>query len=225
VDSLISNISIQVRQCIYLKDPASSDLGKRILQGSIDMIDDIGFEQFTFRKLAAQIGSTEASVYRYFESKHKLLLYLTSWYWGWLEYRLVFKLANVEPAEERLRRAVKLLTENIEEDGSIDYINEVKLNHIVIAESSKTYLTKDVDEENAEGVFAGYKKLVARVSEVIEEINPKFKYPHMLVSTVIEGSHQQRYFAEHLPKLTDIMEGEDAIVDFYTTLVFSTIEK
>ena len=85
-------------------------------------------------------------------------------------------------------------------------------------------MTKTVDEENKEGVFGQYKALVERVSDIILEINPTYKYSHMLVSTMIEGAHHQRYFAEHLPRLTDVVEGEDAIVEFYTNMVFKAIE-
>ena len=208
---LLSNIEICVNPSIYLKDPASSDLGKKIIQGSIELIYDIGFEAFTFRKLAKAISSTEASVYRYFESKHKLLVYLTSWYWSWLEYRLVFSIANVENPIIRLERAILIVTKQVEEDGNFAHINEIKLDQIVIAESSKAYLTKEVDEDNKIGSFAGYKQLVERISLIITEIKPDYKYPHMLVSTVIEGMHHQRYFAEHLPRLTDSVAGEDAI--------------
>ena len=82
MDRLLSNIKIQVNEKVYLKDPDSSELGKKIIRGSIDLIDEIGFEQFTFKKLAIKINSTEASVYRYFDSKHTLLVYITLWYWG-----------------------------------------------------------------------------------------------------------------------------------------------
>ncbi|MCH2226100.1 MAG: TetR/AcrR family transcriptional regulator, partial [Crocinitomicaceae bacterium] len=115
---LLSNIEICVNSSIYLKDPASSQLGKKIIQGSIKLIYDIGFEGFTFRKLAKAISSTEASVYRYFESKHKLLVYLTSWYWSWLEYKLVFSIANVENPIIRLERAIHIVTKQVEEDGN-----------------------------------------------------------------------------------------------------------
>jgi AcrR family transcriptional regulator len=216
-------MGIKVNECIYLKDPESSDLGRKITTGSIDLIDDIGFESYTFRKLANVIQSTEASVYRYFENKHKLLLYLISWYWSWMEYRLVFRLANIPSPEERLIRAVNVLTEPIIEDGGFSHVNEIKLNRIVIEDSSKVYLTRSVDEENKEGVYLGYKNLVGRVSEIILEIDPSFKYPNMLVSTVIEGAHHQRYFAEHLPRLTDVVEGEDSITEFYRQMVLSTI--
>ena len=220
---LLSNVSIQVSDKIYLKNPESSELGKRIITGSIDLLDNLGFECFTFRKLGEKINSPEASVYRYFESKHKLLLYLTSWYWAWMEYRLVFRLANIDSPHERLTRAITLLTEQMEEDNSFSHINEVKLNRIVISDSSKAYLTREVDQENKDGAFMGYKRLVERVSDIILEINPSYKYPHMLVSTVMEGAHHQRYFAEHLPRLTDRVQGEDSIVEFYKEMVFKTI--
>ncbi len=223
MDRLLSNVQIQVSPSVFLKDPESSELGQKILTGSIDLIDQVGLEPFTFRKLALAIQSTEGSIYRYFESKHKLLLYLTSWYWSWMEYRLVFGLANIPKPEIRLEKAINILTEKIEEDSSYSHINEVKLHHIVIAEATKSYLTKNVDQENQEGVFAAYKRLVGRVSEIILEINPQYKYPHMLVSTLIEGAQLQRYFAAHLPGLTDQVAGEDAITECYKSLVHRAI--
>jgi AcrR family transcriptional regulator len=223
MDRLLSSIQIQVNPHTYLKNPESSDLGRRIISGSIDLIEEKGFEDFTFRKLAQYIQSTEASVYRYFESKYKLLLYLSCWYWVWSEYRLVFGLANIPSPVERLEKAIVLLTQQIEEDSSFTHINEEKLNRIVIVDSSKAYLNQMVDQENQEGVFSAYKQLVRLVSEIILEINPNYKYPQMLVSTLIEGAHHQRFFAEHLPRLTNVHQGEDSITEFYKEMVFKAI--
>ena len=220
---ILTNVSIQVNNNVYLKDPETSELGRRIISGSIDLIDEMGFEGFTFRKLGTAINSTEASIYRYFESKHKLLLFLISWYWGWMQYRLAFGLANIASPEERLSRAISLLTEDVNKDGNFEHINQAKLNRIVISDSSKTYLTKQVDQENKEGLFLIYKEVVAMVSDIILEINPGYKYPHMLISTVIEAAHHQRYFAEHLPRLTDVVKGEDSITEFSKNMVFKTI--
>ena len=89
--NLLSNIKISVPENIYIKDPESSELGKRIVKHSILLINDIGFDAFTFKKLGKLIGSNESSIYRYFENKHKLLLYLSSWYWAWIEYQLVME--------------------------------------------------------------------------------------------------------------------------------------
>ena len=224
MDSILSKISIQVNSSVYLKDPESSELGRKIVTRGIDMMDNLGFEDFTFRKLAKEIKSTEASIYRYFESKQKLLLYFTAWYWSWTEYKLLFRLTNIESPKERLKKSIFLLTEEVKEDNDFSHINEVKLNRIVISEASKVFLNKEVDADNKEGVFSEYKGVVQRVSDIILEINPTYKYPHMLVSTVVEGGHNQRFFSEHLPRLTDTVEGEDAITCFYYQLTFRAID-
>ncbi len=223
METLISNIQIQVEESLYKKDPQSSDLGKKIIKGSIDLICELGFEQFTFKKLASSISSTEASVYRYFESKNKILLYLSNWYWSWLEYRLVFTVTNLISAEDQLLKALHLLTDEVNEDGNFEHINEIKLNQIVLSESLKSYLTKDVDSDNENGAFVPYKNLVERITQIILQINPEYKYPHMLISTVIEGAHLQRHFANHLPRLTDVVKGEDAVTEFYSQIVFKAI--
>lgn len=220
---LLSNITLQVGQKVCLKDPQSSDLGKKIMEHSIHMIDELGFESFTFKKLAKRLDTSEASIYRYFENKYNLLLYLTAWYWAWMEYRVVFHTANIECPEKRLEIAIQKLTEDIEEDSNFSHINETKLNKMVIAESPKAYFSKRVDEVNSKGAFVNYKQLVQRVSEIIIEINPDYKYPHMLVSSFIEGAHYQRFFADHLPKLTDVVKGEDAVTNFYLDMVFKSV--
>jgi AcrR family transcriptional regulator len=209
---------------LYTKNPESSELGKKIVSRSIEMIDELGFESFTFKKLGQSIGSNESSIYRYFESKHILLVYLICWYWSWVEYKLVFATTNLQSAEEKLSTAIEILTRKVDVDNSFSYINEVILNRIIIAESSKAYHTKDIDSENEKGYYKVYKRVVQRISSMATDINPSFEFPHMLVSTVIEGAHQQRYFSEHLPALTDVKEGKDTIVKFYTDLVFKVIQ-
>ncbi|MCT4561647.1 MAG: TetR/AcrR family transcriptional regulator [Crocinitomicaceae bacterium] len=224
MDNLTGKLTVNINPSIYLKDPTSSDLGKKIIRKSIDLIDELGFEQFTFKKLAKAIHSTEASVYRYFQNKQQVLAYLTSWYWGWQEYRLMLALLNVEDPHERLCRAIRIVTEEIEEDSRFLQVNEVKLNRIVRTESGKTYFQKNIDETNKQGVFTNYKDLVHSIATIITEIKPNYKYPHMLMSTVIEGVHHQRYFAEHLPRLTDVIEGEDAVFEFCMDMILKTIE-
>lgn len=217
-------IDLKINKNAYLKNPNSSELGAKIIAGSIALIDELGFENFTFKKLAKSISTTEASVYRYFESKHHVLIYLIIWYWSWQQYRLSIKLANISNPKERLKIAISLLTEKIEIDSNFSRINEVKLSRVVNTESSKIYLNKMVQKDNELGFFIQYKEIVELISSIVLEINPHYKYPHMLVSTVIEGAHHQRYFSENLPKLTDLVKGEDAVTKFYVDLVFNTIE-
>ncbi|HHC78310.1 MAG TPA: TetR/AcrR family transcriptional regulator [Flavobacteriia bacterium] len=217
-------IHIKVSPELYLKNPDSSELGHRIIAGSIELINELGFEVFTFKKLGDKIGSPESSIYRYFESKHTLLIYLTSWFWSWVEYQLVFATANINSPIDKLEKTIKILTQPVEVDKSFSYINEVLLHKIIITESVKVYHTKDVDDENEKGYFSSYKQVVQRVSDMVLEINPTFKFPQMLISTVIEGANHQRYFAQHLPALTNVEKGKDNIIKFYTDLVFKAIK-
>jgi len=189
------------------------------------MLDEIGYEQFTFRKLAERIGTVEPSIYRYFRSKHALLLYLTAWYWSWMEYRLMLATVNVASPQERLRSALRELTQPIRDDEATPGIDEAALYRVVVAESSKVYLQRDVDVENRDGLFRSYKRLCRTVANIITEINPHYAYPVALISTVIESSHLQRYFAEHLPSLTEVKraEPEGSLTAFLTDIVFKAI--
>ena len=221
---LLSNLKIQVPDKIYIKDPESSNLGKRIIEHSILLIDEIGFDSFTFKKLGAKIGSNESSIYRYFESKHKLLLYLTSWYWAWVEYQMVFATFNVTDKKQQLNKAIEVVTKTIEEDMAFNHINEVVLNRIIIDENSKAYLTKEVDSENREGYFEVYKRLINRLSDMISSINPKYKYPSSLASTLVEGALHQHFLKEHFRSITDC-DSKTTPTEFFKDLVFNTITK
>lgn len=217
-------INLSIDSSLFTKDPESSDLGKKIVRTSIEMIDELGYEAFTFKKLGDRIHSNESSIYRYFESKHALLVYLFNWYWSWIEYKLVFLTMNIEQPEVKLVKILRLLTEEIKEDSDFSSINEVLLNKIIISESAKAYHNKEVDEDNKKGFFKVYKRVVQRVCDIILEINPNYPYPHMLISTIIEGAHHQRFFSEHLPSLTDVEEGNDAIDRFYEELLLKAIK-
>ncbi|WP_158237211.1 hypothetical protein [Aquimarina sp. MAR_2010_214] len=46
----------------------------------------------------------------------------------------------------------------------------------------------------------------------------------MLISTVIEGAHHQRYFSKYLLSLTDIEESKNNIIRFYDDLALKTIK-
>ncbi|MBT8254793.1 MAG: TetR/AcrR family transcriptional regulator [Flavobacteriaceae bacterium] len=204
--NLLSNLKIAVPDKIYLKDPESSALGKRIIEHSIKLIDEIGFDSFTFKKLGSRIGSNESSIYRYFENKHKLLLYLTSWYWAWIEYQLVFATHSIADQSKRLEKAIEIVTREVTEDRSFTHINEIALNRIIVNENSKSYLTKEVDMENKDGYFVIYKRLVGRIREMIQGVNPNYKFPSSLASTIIEGALHQHFLKGHFKSITDCDE-------------------
>ncbi len=221
-------IQLQLNRNLYVRDPQETELGRRIVKNSIILINEIGFEKFTFKKLAANIESTEASIYRYFENKHRLLVYLIAWYWNWLEYVIDYQTNNIQDANEKLRIAIHIVTKRKIIDPYFPQINEEALHRIIIAESDKTYLTKQVDEDNKEGLFRGYKSLCKKIADMVKEINPTYKYPHALISTVLQASHQQIFFSQHLPSLTELdfssHQLNDQNFDFLYLLVLNTIQ-
>ncbi|CAM1360457.1 Transcriptional regulator, TetR family [Tenacibaculum sediminilitoris] len=220
--SLLSNLKIEIPSGIYIKDPETSDLGKRIIENSIILIEEIGFENFNFKKLGKLIGSNESSIYRYFESKHKLLIYLTSWYWGWIQYQLVLETYSISNPEKKLTKAVEVLTRKAEQDNDFSHINEVSLNLIVINENSKSYSTKEVDIENKEGFFKLYKEVVKRFSEIISFYNNTYKHSLTLASTVIEGALHQQFLQQHFKSLTNCNKNA-TITSFFIDLTLNSL--
>ena len=217
-------ISIRLNEKLFLRDPESSDLGKRIVKHGIEMIHKLGFESFTFKKLGDEIHTTEASIYRYFENKHRLLLYIITWYWTYLEYQVIFNINNMTESDDKIRRVIDLLTHQLNDSlGKIEF-NHKALYDIVISESSKAYLSKEVDNNNSELLFKPYKDLCERIARLFSEYNPAFPYPYSLASTVIEAAHFQHFFVQHLPRLTDFGRSKNfSTQGFLEHLVFATL--
>ncbi|MCX8472301.1 MAG: TetR/AcrR family transcriptional regulator, partial [Sediminibacterium sp.] len=198
----------KVNPKIYLKDPESSESGKEIIKHSIDLINKLGYEHFTFKKLADNINTTEATIYRYFINKYSLLLYILNWYWCYMEFLLSIKLINVLDKKEKLIIAIDLLTSPLYDLEGLNNYSKEALNEIVITESCKTYLIKEVSEINKNQVFKPYKDLCASIALIISENNETYKYPKSLATTIIESSHQQQFFSKNLIRLTDVSDRE-----------------
>ncbi|GAB3710807.1 TetR/AcrR family transcriptional regulator [Flavobacterium koreense] len=222
MQNILSNIIISVNDKLYVKNPETSELGKKIIEQSILLINEIGFENFTFKKLGEKISSNESSIYRYFESKHKLMLYLSSWYWGWIEYKLAFATTNVSNPMERLKKGIAIVTEKVEDDTTTLHINEAILNKIIIQEFTKTLLTKEVDEENKEGFFLVYKRVINRIIEMINEVNPDYAFAKSLASSIVEGALHQHFLKDHLKTITNCNETVSP-TDFYINLIENTL--
>ena len=188
---------------LYLRDPQNTKLGRRLLGESVLLLDKLGFEAFTFKKLAVVMNSTEASLYRYFENKHRLLTYLVSWHWAWLRFRVRVSLQNVADPRQRLCLALATVCEASLDDPATPDFDEGALSRVVMAEASKSYLTKDVDSDNQAGLFREYKNLMADLVALVLAVNPTYPHPHALVTTMVEAARKQPYFAQHLPSLTD----------------------
>ncbi|AQS93429.1 MULTISPECIES: TetR/AcrR family transcriptional regulator [Polaribacter] len=221
--NLLSILKITVPDKIFIKDPETSNLGKKIIENSILLIDEIGFENFTFKKLGTKIQSNESSIYRYFESKHKLLLYLSSWYWAWLEYQLVIETFSISDNELKLEKAIEVITRTVSLDSNYSHINEAILYKIIVNESSKSFLTKEVDTDNKEGYFEVYKRLITRIKEMILALKPDYEFALSLSSTILEGGLHQHFLKEHFPSITNSKKGATP-TRFFTQLVKNTLK-
>ncbi len=221
------SLSFKVNEHIYLRDPEGTELGKQIIKHAIELIYEIGFEHFTFKKLALEMNTTEASIYRYFTNKHRLLLYILNWYWSYMEYLVVVQLEPIQDIRAKLERVVELFTHELPERvGQSDY-NKNRLHQIVISESSKVYLVKEVKEINENEVFKPYKDLCARISDLIKAYQPTYPFPHSLSTTLIETAHSQLFFSTFLPKLTDVQAApkESFVEQYLKDLLFKVLAR
>ncbi len=212
---------------LYLKDPQETEFGHKLLAHSTELMQEIGFEQFTFRKLAERMNSVEASIYRYFENKHKLLLFLINWYSEWTHYSIRMYILTVDDRKKRLDLALENIIHSKLISDQEQYINTELLRQIVIEQSSKSYHIHDVDQENQLGLFFSYKKLNLLLTELIKDYNNNFPYPSSLASTIIEMVNQQLYFADHLPMFTELKSNESnekALEDMIKFFVYRLID-
>ena len=200
---MLSIKSLPISSQTYVKDPFTSELGQRILVDGVRLLNELGLESFTFKKLAVEIESTEASIYRYFTNKHMFLVYLSNLYWRWMDQRISQLSHQKNSHYRRLEEAIGLIASPIPEDLDSEFPYSALVD-LINAEGPKVYLTKMVDEENKEGVFVAYKTLCETLSQLILNINPEYPFAHSLASTIIESAHDQLFFSKHLPRLTDI---------------------
>ena len=198
------NITIDINESIYLRDPLQTNLGKKIIEHAIVLINEIGFEELNFKKLAVSMESTEASIYRYFENKYKLLTYLVSWYWDFMHFMILMDIRNIKEPKAKLIQAITTLVNSLDSAMTPSYIDQSKLHIVVVENANKVYHTKEVDILNEDGYYVNYKKIVKTLAGIILEIDSKFKYPKAFATNLVEQSLNNEYYIQHLPSLTDV---------------------
>lgn len=221
-----ATINFAPNKKLFIRNPDQTDLGKKIISSSIILIDEIGFENFTFKKLSLYINSTEASIYRYFENKHKLLIYLISCYWVWLDYQISYRTNNIEDPKEKLKIIIKILVEINTESADLTQLNANALHRIAICEANKAYMTKEVENEVKEGLFSEFKSLCGKIAKIVKQINPAHPFPYALVATLIEAAHHQIFFAQNMPGITELKiknNNVQHVIMFLEHLAFSSL--
>jgi hypothetical protein len=138
---------------------------------------------------------------------------------------VVFQLNNITSAREKIKKVIDILV--WEDNAEIDFgaFDHRALYYIAIAEGSKTYLSKDVDDNNKEKLYKPFKDLSSRIAGIFHEYNPAYPYPNTLASSVIELSHLQHFFMHHLPRLCDFAQNKQPkdIEAFLEDMVFKTL--
>lgn len=220
------SVHVRMNERLFLRDPESSDLGRRIVRQSILLVNELGFEDVTFRKLAERLDTKEASIYRYFENKHRLLVYLVAWYWQWLDFQIVFQTNNLTDPRQKLERILGILLLTDLNQPLTNDIDIRALHSIVVKESSKAYLTHHVTEDNRQELFKPYKDLCERIAGVILDYRPDYPYARSRASSLIETAHFQTFFMENLPSLTDFSQPRDdaKLTSFMKHLLFSSLD-
>ena len=56
---MILDVKIKMNSHLYLRDPEQSELGRKIVKTGLLLINQIGFEEFTFKKLAKEINTKD----------------------------------------------------------------------------------------------------------------------------------------------------------------------
>jgi len=218
-------ISVSISDGIYLKNPLDTELGKRIIKAAIEQICDIGYEDFNFKRLAIKADTTEASVYRYFENKYKLLVYLTAWYWGFMHFMVQLDVRNLSDPMSQLKQAISTLVHSRSSILTPEYVDQARLHHVIVENASKVLHTKKVDQLNKEGYYANYKKMVGLIAQTIERIDPEFEFPVALASNLLDQSLNNEYYIEHLPSLTDKLSESDAAAEHTIKMVTYLIDR
>lgn len=205
----MSKYSFSLSSDLYLKDPLSSDKGKAILRESAPLIVQMGLEAFTAKKLAESADITEATVYKYFANKQKLLQYYFQLYWTWLEQQIKVFTAVEEDPYLRLIRSVRILSEMPAVAADPGQVSKEVLRQLVVQEGAKAYHHIKVDADNDMKLFAPYKSVTKLLAEMILAVDKEQPYPYSTATTLLEMSHSLEFYRDHLPSLTDFPRDQD----------------
>lgn len=220
-----TRLSITVNPNTYLRNPEETELGRKIIKHGIELMSETGYQCFNFKNLAQEMKSTEASVYRYFENKYMLLMYLTSWYWEYLDLQIMLNTRNIDDPVRKLMITVNTIVNGTETDFIQDYVNVTQLHKIVVEQSTKVTHSKKVEACEKAGMFSNYKNLNSNISEIILECDPEFKYPTALATNIIKLAMDHKYYAEHICSLTEITQCQHTKQQQIEQMIFYFLER
>lgn len=173
------------------------------------MMNGIGLEAFTFKKLAERMGSTEMTVYHYFANKQRLLQYYYQVYWLWLATYCQQEGRALKDPMERLRGDIRAICGLWPEDARAAQFDPRELRELVINEGSKSFLHKNVDSDNRLNLFKPYKDLCGHLASELKACSPRMRNARSFATTLVEMAHSLEFAMHHLPALTELSEKRD----------------
>ncbi len=221
MDTLTLPLKITVDEHLFIKDPADTAVGGKLLHCALELIGEDGFENFTFRRLANEAGTTEATVYRYFENKQMLFSYLVAWYWNSLHLQVLIRTRSIRNAEKKIDEIIRLLIQPVAIPGDLYSGREQKLFRIVVHESPRIFAFKtDSTAEVGKARLHAYQRFINVFAAAIQEFRPAYPYPNMLAVAAAESAHLQLLIAEATPELTlPEMHRKNTLFQFLKTLI------
>ena len=193
---------------LALRDTASP-MGLRILAEGLALMNAIGLEAFTFKKLAERIGCTEVTVYHYFANKQRLLQYYFQVYWLWLATHCQQEGRALKDPVARLHGGIRALCGLWPADTFAAQFDPSDLRDLVINEGSKSFMHKNVDSDNKLKLFKPYKDLCTHIATELKACAPRMKTPRSFATTLVEMAHSLEFAMHHLPALTELSVKKD----------------
>jgi AcrR family transcriptional regulator len=218
MDTLTQHIELQIPNCLFQKNPRETEIGNKLVETATHLIAQLGLEQFTIKKLALETGCTEATVYRYFENKHQLMLYIMNIFWGWQEYLLVFSTQNIHNESEKMKRAIALLANP--DFGFLPYrkfANSVLL--AAINEGVKIHIIRNLKDEIENGSMAAYRNLAQRIAGLIKSFDKTYAYPHALAMQLMDAAIHQQFCHRYLRGVSEAALNKEHIENFLIGLL------
>ncbi len=187
----------------------STPMGARILEEGLALMNELGLESFTFKKLAERMGSTEVTIYHYFANKQRLLQYYFQMYWLWLATYCQEEGRNQKDPMDRLRGDIRAICGLWPATARASRFDPSDLRDLVISEGSKSFLHKNVDADNELKLFKPYKDLCAHLAAEVKACAPRSKHARSFATTLVEMSHSLEFAMHHLPALTELKRKKD----------------
>ena len=203
----LSYLQVELAPSFYKKNPTSSALGKRIVSSGLDLLNSKGYLHFTFKELAEKTKSTEASIYRYFDSKEQFLAYCSGAYWVQLKHRLGMYTLNIPDSKTYFERTLDVLLNELQDE---QYMLLANKDFARFRESSRRYGLSILgilsDSKSRDELSADYASLMREVyqfiEDAIEKVLPNSGFKDIIASSILSKTHMQsskaKFLSEHL---------------------------